>query len=304
MPFSFEARNKESQMKKQEKMKMMQETEQQKNKAEFHARPVPATGKTPLNPKPALKNNSLHKPKITIARSLSFEDRNKQLQLKKEEKIKQLLEEEKKARSFRAQKVPEFKPVLVKGRSRDNLNKKSQENLAVKPAHVSGNIKKTDNSLKKSRDNLVAGKQMHFIKKPVSIPFVGPKKTSPATVTTSNENQENQGVVPPKILEPKCKLSQKSVAVLTELNTDKRAKQRREFDEHLKKKEMEEEELRKREEQERIAREKAEKYELRKMTETRARPMPVFKPMNILKSNKPLTDAKSPAWTNPKGSMH
>ncbi|XP_011497513.1 PREDICTED: targeting protein for Xklp2-B-like [Ceratosolen solmsi marchali] len=302
MPFSFEARNRELHIKKQEKLKLMLEMEQQKNKTEFHARPVPATIKTPLLNRQIQNENSLNKPKITIARSLSFEERHKQLQLKKEEKIKQLLEEEKKARTFKAQKVPEFKPVLIKGRSRDNLLKKSQENLSWKSGNVSGNSKAANNSLKKSRENLTL-KQKNFIKQPMSIPFVVPKKTSRSPVDPENQENRNHGAVP-KILEPKCKLSQKSISVLTELNTDKRAKQRKEFDEQIKKKEIADNEMRKREEEERLAKEKAQKMELRKMTEIKARPMPIYKLLNITKSNKPLTDAHSPIWAKRKGSTH
>ncbi|OXU32110.1 hypothetical protein TSAR_002951 [Trichomalopsis sarcophagae] len=301
-PFSFEARNKELEMKKQERLKKMQESEQQKNKAEFHARPVPSAVKTPAN-KQASKNDSVKKTKITITRSVSFESKVKLLQQKKEEKIKQMLEEEKKARTFKAQKVPEFKPVLVRGRSRDNLLKRSNENLASKSHNTSDSNKKPNNSLKNSRENLVS-KPKNFIKKPMPIPFVAPKKTTPPTTTTTVENQENrsQGAVP-KIMAPKCKLSQKSVAVLSELNTDIRAKQRKEFDDQLKKKEMEEEEMRRREEEDRISKEKAQNLELRKMSEVKARPMPVYKPLQILKSKKPVTDPHSPAWARKKSTQ-
>lgn len=88
----------------------------------------------------------------------------------------------------------------------------------------------------------------------------------------------------------------KNTAVLTELNTDKRARDRKEFHDKLKRKEVEEEALRRKEENERIIREKAEKSELRRMAEIKARPMPHYKPLSIIKSNKPLTDPQSPAW--------
>jgi targeting protein for Xklp2 len=301
MPFSFEARNREFHMKKQEKLKMMLEIEQQKNRTEFHARPVPTAVKTPLQ-KQIHKENISNKPKITIARSLSFEERHKQLQLKKEEKIRQLLEEEKKARSFKAQKVPEFKPVLIKGRSRDNLLKKSQENLSLKLNNVSHHNKTADNILKKSQENLSLRKK-NFIKQPLSIPFVAPKKTNRSPVDPDNQENRSHGTVP-KILEPKCKLSQKSIFVLSELNTDKRAKQRREFDDQIKKKDLEEREMKRKDEEDRLEKEKAQKLELRKMTEIKARPMPIYKPLNIMKSNKPLTDAHSPAWAKRKGSTY
>ncbi|KAL7288800.1 hypothetical protein TKK_0016777 [Trichogramma kaykai] len=326
-PFSFEARNREIQMRKQEKIKHIQQIEQEKVKPEFHARPVPAAVRTPVQ-KPL--NNSTHKPKITLTRSLSFENRVKEQQKKKEEKIKQILEEEKKMRTFKAQKVPEFKPVLVRGRSRDNVMKKSTENLsksasvtapsANKPASGTTNkltrslsnnlyeLGKIKSSLKRSNENLLTKsnsltKPGSTLKKTPSIPFVAAKKSSLPVKNTENQENKVHGAIP-KILEPKCKISQKSAAILTELNTDKRAKQRKEFEEQLKKKEMEEVEMKKREEQERLEKEKAEQMELRKMTEHKARPMPVYKPLQIIKSNKPLTDAQSPAWAKRKGSMH
>lgn len=287
-PFSFELRNQELQKRKQEKLRAVQELEKNKVKAEFHARPVPAAVKTPLE-KLSLKEGSAKKPKTTIVRSLSFDERNKEMKIRKEAKIKQMLDEEKKARTFKAQKVPEFKPVLVKGRSRENLFKKSQENLSTKL-----NYKHT------SQENLNA-KSKTLIKKPLSLPFSRVKKESKTSteVATENEKKQPHGAVP-KILEPKQRLLNKSTPAPFELHSDKRAKQRKEFDEYIRKKELEEEEMRRREEEERIAKENAEKLELRKQAEVKARPMPVYKYKQIAKSNKPLTDAESPKWAKPK----
>lgn len=294
----------------------MQKSEQEKIKPEFHARPVPAAVKTPCNKQPVLKsasaNNNMSK-KITIPRLLSFEERNKQIQKNKEEKIKQMLEEEKKMRTFKAQKVPEFKPVLVKGTSRDNLLKKSTENLVSKSQNNNGSLKKLVKKVqgigksidfsamqKKSSENIPA---KNFIKK--SIPVVAPKKITTASVVTENKKKNNASAIP-KILEPKCKLSQKSVSKLSELNTDKRAKERKEFEEQMKKKEIDELELKNKEEKERLEREKIENIELRKKLLIKAKPMPVYKHLNIAKSTKTLTDAQSPHWSRPKttSSLH
>lgn len=265
----------------------MQEEEKQKIKPEFHARPVPAAVKTPHEKVPP-KESSARKPKITIARSLSFDERNKEMKLKKEAKIKQMLEEERKARTFKAQKVPEFKPVLVRGTSRDNLFKKSHENLAAKL-----------NDKKLSQENL-ASKPKNLIKKSLTVSLQPVKKESKTAVAASENKKIQQNGAVPKILEPKRRLLNKSIPVAFELHSDKRAKQRKEFDEYVKRKEMEEEEMKKREEEERIAKENAEKLELRKQAEVKARPMPVYKYMQVAKSNKPLTDAESPKWTKPK----
>ena len=96
-------------------------------------------------------------------------------------------------------------------------------------------------------------------------------------------------------MEKKCKIMSK--AILSELNTDKRSKQRKEYDEKLKQKEVLDEEMKRKEEQDRIKKEKSDTALLRKMTETKARPMPIYKPLQVIKSSKPLTDAQSPAWS-------
>lgn len=83
-----------------------------------------------------------------------------------------------------------------------------------------------------------------------------------------------------------------------ELNTDKRARERREFDEKLRRKEREGEQKRQQEERDRLEKEKIETMKLRKLAEVKATPLPVYKPLVIAKSTKPLTAPQSPAWGN------
>ena len=283
MPFSFEERNKQLLEKRVQKIKELKANEEKKIKAEFHARPVPQNLKTPVfSQKPSKIPNSvplIKKPKFV--HTISFEERNQQLLKKKVENIKQKREEDN-SRIFKANPVPEFKPVTVRGTAKDKMMKKSQENIAVKSNHA-----KPETSAP--------------LKKPKTIPFVPIKKTNALTEKKNKENQENilsnsKGAIP-KILEPKQKLSTKTASILTELNTDKRAKERQEFDCKLKQKEQEEKDFLEKEERDRIAKEKSDKAALRKMAEPKARPMPVYKPLVIMKSSKPLTDAQSPAWS-------
>ncbi|CAK9827050.1 hypothetical protein ANTRET_LOCUS4789 [Anthophora retusa] len=95
----------------------------------------------------------------------------------------------------------------------------------------------------------------------------------------------------------KQKVTQKKISKF-ELNTDKRAKERNIFDEKIKKKELDLEMKRQEEEKARLLKEKMERTELRKMAEVKARPMPVYKPVVVLKSTKPPTSPHSPAWGN------
>lgn len=261
VPFSFEERNRMLLEKREQTVKKLQE-EQKKVKLGFHARPVPIATKTPLN-RNVLKTiaaNSVPKiSKTKVIRNLSFEDRNKELLRRKEEKLKQIMKEEKKSNVFHAHPAPVFKPVLVKGTSKENLIK-----TKIKPPAP--------------------------LMKPSVLPFVAPKKFV-ASKPKNMVNQENKAPIAQRIVEPKLKKTS------VELNTDKRAKQRKDFDDKIKQKELEEEEYRKKEEEFKLLKEKNEILQIRKMTEVKANPMPIYKPMQILKSKKPLTEAQSPAWT-------
>ncbi|KAF7389928.1 hypothetical protein HZH68_011785 [Vespula germanica] len=82
------------------------------------------------------------------------------------------------------------------------------------------------------------------------------------------------------------------------MNSYERAKQRHEFDEKIKQKIIMQEEERQKEEIKKLAKEKLQIAMLRKQTEVKARPMPVFKPPRHIKSVKPLTEPQSPAWAH------
>ena len=271
LPFSFEIRNKEFQNRKEQKLKQLQSEEGKKIKFDFHAKPVPTTNnvtkeqiaaKGKITPKQNSKE--LSAAKKTTPCPFSFEERNKLLIMKKNNLIKEALEKDKKARVFHANPVPAYRPVIIRGRSRENIR------MEEKTPDKQKTNKPKINSLKNNTDD-------QENKKPNVIDNHLPKPEF--DMITGNLNSK-----------------MKKSTVLTELNTDKRAKERKGFEEKLKRKDMEEEELRRKEEQERFAREKAEKVQLRKMAEIKARPMPQYKPISIVKSNKPLTDPQSPAW--------
>ncbi|XP_066595005.1 targeting protein for Xklp2-like [Prorops nasuta] len=257
LPFNFEMRNKDFQMKKEQKLKELQVQEQNKIKSEFHAKPVPTFCRQ-LQQSDNGKDKEVNKP-VTVC-PFSFEERNKQLLKKKEELLKQASIEDKKARVFHAQPVPDFKPVLVRGRSRENIKAKNNTLIVVKkPASSCSKLNDYENK-------------------------------NPNVTHLGNIKQRLLGTKP-KIAPPK-------------LETDKRAKERRQFDEKLRQKELEDELKRQQEEERNLEEEKKLTAVLRKQTETKARPMPVFKPRLLEKSTKPLTNPQSPMWSSKIKKVH
>ncbi|XP_043480660.1 targeting protein for Xklp2-like [Leptopilina heterotoma] len=262
-PFSFETRNKELQQKKEldAKRKQLQELEKKdaKDTKEFLKKKI-----TPLK-----NHREVSSAKKTTPRPFSFEQRDKQLIKKKEDLLKETIEKEKKVREFHANPLPQFRPVIVRGRSRENL-------------------RSTEKTPEKNHQ------------KPTTIPKVCTIKKSlfPQKFTNDQENQPNakltRGISSEK-LHPNNQIKKTVLGELI-LNTDKRARERKEYEDRVRMKELQEEEMRKKQEEERLIREKAEIAELRKMTETKARPVPKFKPLAIIKSTKILTDPQSPAW--------
>ncbi|KAG5329929.1 TPX2 protein, partial [Acromyrmex heyeri] len=253
IPFSFEARNKDLQIKKEQRLKDLQEAS--KTKTEFHARPVPNFSKPPTPPAKQQQQNRTKKSILPCP--FSFDNRDKRMSERKEHLVKQLLEKDKQARVFRANPVPVFKPVMVRGRSKENLSAKSK-NVKIVSEQAEDQENKAPNidSLKAERKN----------------------------VEKANSTVDKQ----------KAPLK----AYPLKLNTDKRAKERYEFNEKMRRKEMEEETKRQEAEKKRFESEKLMKVELRKLTEVKARPMPMYKSPVILKATKKLTNPQSPAFAS------
>ncbi|XP_053983974.1 uncharacterized protein LOC128879120 isoform X1 [Hylaeus volcanicus] len=119
LPSSFAVRNKEFQMRKEEKLKSLQIQETNKMKVEFHARPVPKFLKPPLS----IKDQNL-KRRTVASCPFSFAERDKNLAKKKEEHVKQIHENNKKTRAFHANPVPRYKP---RGLSKENVRGKEKD---------------------------------------------------------------------------------------------------------------------------------------------------------------------------------
>ncbi|KYN30633.1 Targeting protein for Xklp2 [Trachymyrmex septentrionalis] len=257
VPFSFEARNKDLQIKKEQRLKDLQEAS--KTKTEFHARPVPNFSKPPTPPAKQQQQQNRTKKSI-LPCPFSFDNRDKKVSERKEHLVKQLLEKDKQTRVFRANPVPVFKPVMVRGRSKENLLTKNK-NVKIVSEQAEDQENKAPNidSLKAERKNVEKAKN---------------------TVYTVDKQKAPLKAYPLK------------------LNTDKRAKERCEFNEKIRRKEMEEEIKRQEAEKKKLESEKLMKVELRKLSEVKARPMPMYKSPVILKATKKLTNPQSPAFAS------
>ncbi|XP_011176342.1 targeting protein for Xklp2 homolog [Solenopsis invicta] len=255
VPFSFEARNKDMQIKKEQRLKCLQEANEAK--PEFHARPVPNFSKPPTPPaKQQQQQQQQNKnKKILLPCPFSFDNRDKKVFEKKEQLVKQVLEEDKRARVFRANPAPIFKPVMVRGRSKEHLLTKD---------------KNTKNERAEDQEN----------REP--------------NIDSSKTQSENKEKTKNTIDKQKAPLK----AYPLTLNTDKRAKERYEFNEKLRRKEMEEEAKRQEAEKQRLESEKMMQTKLRKLAEVKAKPMPIYKSPMVVKATKPLTDPQSPAFAS------
>ncbi|KAG7207289.1 hypothetical protein KM043_008959 [Ampulex compressa] len=280
-PFSFEMRNKEFQMKKEEKLKNLQMQEINKIKAEFHARPAPNFTKTSAQTKEINIKKS-----VATLKPFSFDERDKCL-LKMKEQVTKQISEENKTHQFHANPVPVFKPVTVCGMAKENVTAKKK---------VAEEDKKPIRQIKKciGQEN----KQPNIIADTKNNPSVKAKlqqNKEDRQSTIDNEQLKKQSIN----LKRSSTLKDNKIKPLPiELNTDKRARERREFDEKLRRKEREGEQKRQQEERDRLEKEKIETMKLRKLAEVKATPLPVYKPLVIAKSTKPLTAPQSPAWGN------
>lgn len=254
VPFSFEARNKDLQIKKEQRLKSLQEAS--KTKAEFHARPVPNFSKLPTPVKQQQQNTK----KSILPCPFSFDNRDKKVSERKEQLVKQVLEEDKRARVFRANPAPVFKPVMVRGRSKECLLAKDKNTKMIsEQVEDQENREPNVDFSKTKRENI--------------------QKTRDAVCIVDKQK------VPLKVCPPK-------------LNTDKRAKERYEFNEKMKMKEIEEDAKRQEAEKKKLESEKVMKAKLRKLAEVKAKPMPIYKPPIIIKATKQLTNPQSPAFAS------
>lgn len=266
---NFETRNKEFQKKKEEKLKNLQIQETNSIKTEFHAKPAPKFLKT----NPIKEQNT--KKRIVVPCPFSFEERNKSLANKKKELVKQLQEQNQKSRVFHANPVPNFKPVVIHGLSKENLHSKEKYNSKQLEERQTKNCNDQEN------------KQPNIMN--VTIDCIDTKK--------KQIKQHVNHLIKPIIKNEKSNNDQKKTSKF-ELN-EKKEIQESEFDKKLSKKKEELKAKKLEEEKNKLLKEKLERAELRKMTEVKARPMPVYKSL-IAKSTKLPPNPQTPARTKTK----
>lgn len=287
---------------------------EEEEKYEFHAKPVNPkimkgpVGVKPINPLPitvpqspafALKNRiripvevpQAEQPKATgkgstvlypgvpfrprlehhhtVPEPFTVEERSKQMLTRKEQKIQQILEEEKQAREFHAQEFKEKPDVLPP--------KVEKAPTCPEPFHLSADergqrYKEEFFSKQVEEEQRQAKKAAEF-------------KARPNNVTHKDPFQ------PQKSNKPLTEISDFA------LNTDVRAGQRDAFEKFKKEKEAEIAGIR-REREERI--EQQNKEEVAKMRQEavhKAQGVKKYKPVTVKPSDKPLTDAHSPCFS-------
>ncbi|OAD52330.1 Targeting protein for Xklp2-B, partial [Eufriesea mexicana] len=277
MSCSFEARSKEFQIKKEKKLKNLHIQETNKVKIEFRARPASKFSK-PTN---TIKEQNTQK-RVVVLCPFSFEERNKFLANKMEERVKQMREMNKESRVFHANPVPSFKNIVVHSLSKENLKKNGNDTkeLGNKQINMPSNQKNKQLNIKNNTEIILVDKKKVKTKHH-TVDSKSDKKQTKTNVNSVNTNYEKLN-------------TQKKVANF-ELNTKKQAKERNEYNDKIRKDEHELEVKRLEEEKKRLLQQKLERTELRKMTIFKARPMPVYKPLVVMKSTKPPTSPRSPA---------
>ncbi|XP_012138747.2 targeting protein for Xklp2-A [Megachile rotundata] len=280
LPSSFITRNKQYEMKKEEKLKNLHVQETNKIKTEFHARPAPKFTKITNTVKEQSEKKRI------VPCPFSFAERDKSLAKKKEELVKNMQGQNKEIPAFHANPAPIFKPVLVHGLSKENIQGKEKGTSNLKKL-ITKQTKSCVDQENKQPNVITTTTSVNAKKKDVK-QYVHESDKKQAINTIKRNSAVHVKNEKPKIIQ----------RTKFELNTDKRAKERNEFDEKLKKKEQELKAKKEEEEKSKLLKEKMERAELRKMTEIKAKPMPVYKPLNILKSTKLPVSPRGPACAN------
>ncbi|XP_041377043.1 targeting protein for Xklp2 homolog isoform X2 [Gigantopelta aegis] len=225
------------------------------------SRPVPHVG-IPFQPK--ISHN------YTVPQPFSFEKRNKSVQQKKEEKLRQLSEDERKAKEFHAQPIPWMEsPVGLP-------DKQVKEPTKLEPFQLKVDIrgaKKAEEWRHQVEEEL---NQQRSMKNFHARPAVVIKKPP---------------FVPERSHRPLVEVDE------FELNTDRRAIEREEFEEHKKAREAELEaesrqQMKRKEDEEQLAIAK-----LRAEMIHKANPVKKYCPVQVHLSDKPLTEPMSPRFS-------
>lgn len=199
----------------------------------------------------------------------SFDRRIEETQAKKEERIKKVLEEEKKQAEFHANPMPVFEgkgPLGVPAKASPRATKPKPFNLQI---DARGAVKKQ--MWQKEIEDREKEEQE--------------KRKFQARTDTAVHKQP---FMPEKSKKPLTDISGFA------LNTDKRAEERKEYDQYLKQREAEMLAAKKQQEEQRLADELAEAERQRKAAVHKARPVPQYKELKIKPSETKPTVAIAP----------
>ncbi|KAL8612429.1 hypothetical protein ACOMHN_008414 [Nucella lapillus] len=233
--------------------------------APARAKPVPHTG-IPFQPKLPHQH--------TVPEPFSVEERSKAMLAQKEEKIRLILEEEKRAREFHAQPLPSHDPMLP-------------EKVVKEPTRPEPFQLETD-----ERGTYYAQELGH--------------KVGRIQLTEEEEEQRKAAefrAQPNRTIYKRPFIPEKSTKALTdisdfELNSDRRAMDREEFEMRKKEREVELEGHRRQREQRDKVEEEMAIAKLRAEMVHRSNPIRRYPPMVIKPSDKPLTEAESPQFSD------
>lgn len=192
----------------------------------------------------------------TQLKPFSFEERDRRMQEKKEQKIKKFLEDEKKAREFHARPIP-VKVISQARKVESKIGKFITEGGST-------------SSLSK----------IHYDEN--TEPETKCFKARPATVV------HKKPFIPKKEDRPLLEINEFN------LNTNQRAKEREEFDRKIKEQEEKIDHMKKESAEIRKIREEEEIKKIRKETVHKANPIKHYKPVEIQASTKPITNPQSP----------
>ncbi|CAG5134106.1 unnamed protein product [Candidula unifasciata] len=224
------------------------------------ANPVPHMG---LPFKPQL----LHQ--YTVPQPFAVEERSREMLTRREHKIQQILEEEKKAREFHAQDLPSESPGKLPPKQTRPITLPEPFHLEVDER---GEKYQKEFMSKVEEEERLAHEIANFKAGPNNVihkePFHAVKSTKPLTERVN-----------------------------LHLNTDVRASQREAFDQYLKAREAEMEALKRQREERLEKEEKAAVARMRMQAVHRANSIRKYKSVIVKPSDKPLTEAQSPRFS-------
>jgi len=220
-------------------------------------------------PSASAPGEKMEKPKNTKVVPFSFDTRDQERIARKEEKIKAVIEEEKKLAEFRASKLPTNSPDALPSVPTKPITKPAPFQLSQGEAYH----EKWEKQRKAEEEE--AERQRKF-------------KAQEAEVIKKEPFKPKTGLIPP--------------TDITEviLNTDVRAKERATFDQFVADQEREKEMTRAAMEQRKREEEEEEIRQMRENATVQAQPIRHYKPVEVMPSSEPLTEPKTPAFATNK----